>query len=79
MALRIFTTIRNTSDIDEDGSGLLLEDVAILKELEDNDDPVEVLRNACDGYFDIVTSEGHEIEALSWLHLDGFNEDGPDL
>lgn len=76
MALKIETTIRNIRELsaDEFAPG----DYDILLGLEEDEIPVTVDCLATDGYYDVTTPSGREIAALSWYHLDGFNETGPE-
>ena len=78
MALKIETTIRDMYDgacLD----GLEDDEIELLRGLEDDNIPVEVVAEATDGYFDVVLPSGKLVNALSWVHLDGFNENGPVL
>ena len=78
MALVIETTIRDMYDsacLD----GLEEAEIEALRACEDMDIPVRVLRCATDGYYDIVTPSGVEVDGLSWVHLDGFDYNGPVL
>lgn len=75
MALKIETTIRDMYDsacLD----GLEEDEIELLRGLEDDCIPVEVIAVATDGYFDVMLPSGKVINALSWVHLDGFNENG---
>lgn len=75
MALKIETTIRDMhADVALDG--LEEDEIELLRGLEDDGIPVEVVAEATDGYFDVVLPSGKMINALSWVHLDGFNENG---
>jgi hypothetical protein len=75
MALKIETTIRDMySDVALDG--LEDDEIELLRGLEDDGIPVEVVAEATDGYFDVLLPSGKMIDALSWVHLDGFNENG---
>lgn len=75
MALKIETTIRDMhSDVALDG--LEEDEIELLRGLEDDCIPVEVIAVATDGYYDVVLPSGKMINALSWVHLDGFNENG---
>ena len=76
MALKIETTLRNIREMSADDfpEG----DYDILLGLEEDEIPVTVDCIATDGYYDITTPSGHEIAALSWYHLDGFDENGPE-
>ena len=74
MALQIQTTLRNIGEMSAedfpDG------DYEILLGLQEDDIPVTVDCVATDGYFDVTTPSGRVIAALSWYHLDGFDEEG---
>ena len=74
MALKIETTLRNIHEMSayEFPEG----DYDILLSLEEDEIPVTVDCIAMDGYYDITTPSGREIAALSWYHLDGFDENG---
>lgn len=76
MALKIETTLRNIREMSADDfpEG----DYDILLGLEEDEIPVTVDCIATDGYYDITTPSGHKIAALSWYHLDGFDENGPE-
>lgn len=83
MALKIETTIRNINEytrrdwIAEHGIGA---EYDILLGLEEEGIPVMVDCIATDGYYDITTPSGRKIAALSWYHLNGFDEQGiPEL
>ena len=78
MALKIETTIRDMYDtacLD----GLEDDEIELLRGLEDDDIPVTVICCATDGYFDVMLPSGRIIDGLSWVHLDGFDENGPVL
>ena len=78
MALKIETTIRDMYDsacLD----GLEDDEIEVLRGLEDDSIPVEVVGQETDGYFNVVTPSGRHITGLSWVHLDGFNHEGPVL
>ena len=77
MALKIETTIRNIREVSAGDFGDE-DDHEILKGLEDDEIPVTVDCLATDGYYDVTTPSGRVIAALSWYHLDGFNENGPE-
>lgn len=77
MALVIETTIRDMYAGCNDG--LEADEIEALCNCEDADIPVRVLRCATPGYYDVVTPSGVEVDALSWVHLDGFTPEGPDL
>lgn len=75
MALKIETTIRNFAGaacLD----GLEDDEIELLIGLEEDEIPVTVICCATDGYYDVKTPSGRNIDALSWVHLDGFNENG---
>lgn len=76
MALKIETTIRNIHELTADE--FVPGDYDILLNLEENEIPVTVDCLATDGYYDVSAPSGHFIAALSWYHLDGFNEHGPE-
>ena len=78
MALRIETTIRNMGWVSAEDFGNS-EDFEILCGLEDDGIPVTVNCCATDGYYDVTTPAGREIAALSWFHLDGFNDLGIEI
>ena len=77
MALKIETTIRNMYA--ECLDGLDDDEIELLQGLEDYDIPVEVTGQETDGYFNVTTPSGREIVGLSWVHLDGFQYEGPML
>ena len=82
MALKIETTIRNMGDFTREGWIAELGDgdeYDILVGLEEDDIPVEVTGMATDGYFNVMTPSGKEIDALSFHHLDGFVFEGPTM
>lgn len=74
MALKIETTLRNIREMSADDFGP--GDFEILLGLQEDELPVTVDCIATDGYFDVTTPSGREIAALSWYHLDGFDEKG---
>lgn len=75
MAIKISTTLRNT---DEPSFKEMLSmcDDADLREVllfhAKYNIPVDIIGVATDGYYDIELLTGHQVEALSWFHLDGF-------
>jgi hypothetical protein len=78
MALKIETTIRDFAGV-ACLDGLEDDEIELLTGLEEDGIPVEVVAEATDGYFDVVLPSGKLVNALSWVHLDGFNENGPVL
>ena len=76
MGLKIEAGIRNMREMSPSDFGDE-EDYNILMGLQEDDIPVEVDCKALDGYYDVTTPSGHVVHALSWYHLDGFNENGP--
>lgn len=78
MALKIKTTIRNMDECHADDFPEP-EHYYILQGLEGYGIHVTVDCCAVDGYYDVTTPSGTKIPALSWVHLDGFNEEGPIL
>lgn len=78
MALKIETTIRNMNEMSSDD--FAPGDFDILIGLQEDGIPVTVDCIATDGYYDVTTPSGRVIDALSWYHLDGFDQEGiPEL
>jgi hypothetical protein len=80
MSMTIITTIRNihsdysSAESWEDDGGL----AGVWTRLFDAEESGEVVTIVCeatDGYFDIKFADGYSIEALSWWHLAGFDQD----
>lgn len=78
MALKIETTIRDMCACHSDDFATPSH-YDILVGLEEDGLPVTIDCCATDGYYDVTTPSGVEIPGLSWVHLDGFNENGPVL
>lgn len=66
------TTIRNMDQCGAD-DGLSQEELDILFDAEAQGLMVQVLCEACEGYYDIKVGETI-INAVSWLHLEGYNK-----
>lgn len=74
MALRIQTTIRNMREISP-GDGIEQDEYDALVAIEKSGEFVTVDCQATTGYFDVTLPDGRTIPALSWYHLDGFDQD----
>lgn len=75
MALKVTTTIRNIHEVDRSDGLEDTYDKLVAAEEEGTEVTVDCL--ALDGYYDVTLADGTEVAALSWYHLEGFEEDGP--
>lgn len=72
--VNVFTVIINTDHGDMDG--LEQFEIDILRSAQENNICVEILNEATDGHFDIRFANGCVLDAISWYHLKGLNQDG---
>lgn len=72
--LTIHTTLRRTKR--EELEGVEPRDVELMRQAEREHDPVRVLKQNMEGYYDIELQSGQQIKAVSWFHLDGCTREG---
>ena len=75
MALKVTTTIRNIHEVDRSDGLEDTYDQLVAAEEAGSEVTVDCL--ALDGYYNVTLADGTQVAALSWYHLDGFEEDGP--
>jgi hypothetical protein len=79
MALKVTTTLRNMRHVSH-LDGFVGDDYDYLVQAEEYGHTITVNCLATDGYYDVTLTRyptDREVAALSWYHLDGFDENGP--
>ena len=64
--------LRSFSDLSADDLDASDEQFSALEHACNHNEPIIVLAEEADGYFDIKLQDGTVFDALSWVHITGF-------
>lgn len=80
LKLQVRTGLRNLDDYDWEGDGAESAELRDrLTAVWENDQPVIVNSMCMEGYYNVTLPDGYEVTGLSWYHLRGFTQEGPDV